>query len=279
MNEEAPGNPGDPTPDSRPNDDVGPLDDARAGARIHAPAASEDDDRRPSLAALSRLATGQMQLSDALTRVAEFATQAIPGADGAGLTLLEHNRHDTIVASAPFVGQVDAIQYGIGEGPCITAAAEARTVRSGSLASDRQWPRFGPRVGRLGVHSVLSIPLLTPDGVLGAMNVYAHDHDAFDDHAAVIGELFAVPAAIAVQNAQVLAQARRLTAQLQAALTSRSTIDQALGILMSRVGCGPDEAFERLRHISQSENKKLHAVASTIRDEAIRTARARHTRP
>jgi GAF domain-containing protein len=228
---------------------------------------------------LSQLATGQMQLSDALTRVAEFAVQAIPGADGAGVTLLEKNRADTIVASAPFVAQVDAIQYGMAEGPCITAATEARTVRSGSLASDQQWPRFGPRVGRLGVHSVLSIPLLISDGVLGAMNVYAHERDAFDEHATLIGELFAVPAAIAVQNAQVLAQARRLTAQLQAALTSRSTIDQAMGILMSRVGCDPDEAFDRLKQISQSKNKKLHAIATNILDDAIRTARARHTRP
>jgi transcriptional regulator with GAF, ATPase, and Fis domain len=246
-------------------------------AEMHA--ATEDDDLRESLLALGQLATGQMQLAEVLTRVAEFAVAAIPGADGAGLTLIEAGRTDTIVASAPFVAEVDAIQYGIEEGPCITAAAEARTVRSGSLGGDRQWPRFGPRVGRLGVHSVLSIPLLTPEGVLGAMNVYARRHDAFDEHAALIGELFAAPAAIAVQNAQVLAQARRLAAQLQAALTSRSTIDQAMGIVMSRVGCGPDEAFDRLRQISQRENKKLHAIAQNICDEAIRGARARHLRP
>lgn len=254
------------------------VSDGPSEATLRAQAASEDD-LRTSLAALSRLATGQMQLSDALTRVAEFAVLAIPGADGAGLTLLEKGYHDTIVASAPFVGEVDAIQYGIGEGPCITAAAEARTVRSGRLQDDTQWRRFGAKVGRLGVRSALSIPLLTPDGVLGAMNVYAHDADVFDEHAAHIGELFAVPAAIAVQNAQALAQTRRLATQLEAALSSRATIDQAMGIVMSRVGCEPDEAFDRLRQMSQSENQKLHIVAQGIRDEAIRRARARHTRP
>jgi hypothetical protein len=72
-----------------------------------------------------------MDLPDVLTRVAEFAVRAIPGADGAGVTLIEAGHADTIVASAPFVGLVDDIQYGIAEGPCITAAAEARTVRSG----------------------------------------------------------------------------------------------------------------------------------------------------
>jgi GAF domain-containing protein len=241
--------------------------------------ASADDDLRSSLAALAQLATARMELPDVLTRVAEFAVLAIPGADGAGLTLIEAGRTDTIVASADFVSEVDAIQYGIGEGPCITAAAEARTMRSGSLDTDPLWPRFGPRVGHLGVHSVLSLPLLTADGVLGAMNVYAHAPDAFDDHAASLGELFAVPAAIAVQNAQVLAQAKRLATQLQTALINRAVIDQAKGILISRIGCSSDEAFDRLRHMSQTENQKLHAVAQTLVDEAMHRARARHTRP
>jgi GAF domain-containing protein len=235
-----------------------------------------DGDLRESLAALAQLATGQLELSEVLTRVAEFAVQAIPGADGAGLTLLEAGRADTIVASAPFVREVDAIQYGIGEGPCITAAAEGRTVCSGSLGGAARWPRFGPRVGRLGVHSVLSLPLLTPDGVVGAMNVYAHPKDAFDERAARIGELFAVPAAIAVQNAQVLARAKRLASQLQAALDTRAVIDQALGIVMSRAGCGPDEAFDRLRALSQNEHRKVSAVARSIVDDAVRRARARH---
>ena len=244
-----------------------------------APTTSDHDDLRSSLGALSQLATGQMELQDVLTRVAEFAVRAIPGADGAGLTLIEAGHADTIVASAPFVSEVDAIQYGIGEGPCITAAAESRTVRSGSLGTDALWPRFGPRVGHLGVHSALSLPLLTADGVLGAMNVYAHAPDAFDDHAAQVGELFAVPAAIAVQNAQVLAQAKRLASQLQTALTNRAVIDQAKGILISRIGCGAEEAFDRLRQLSQTDNQKLHTVAQSVVDEAMHRARARHIQP
>ena len=69
--------------------------------------------------------------------------QAIPGADGAGLTLIEEDRADTIVKSAPFVREIDDIQYGLGEGPCISAAAQGEPMRSGSLGGDPRWPRFG----------------------------------------------------------------------------------------------------------------------------------------
>ena len=182
----------------------------------------------------------------------------------------------SIVATAEFVRQIDAIQYGLGEGPCISAAAENRTFRSGSIGEEKAWPRFGRRVLRLGVHSVLSLPLATPAGVLGAMNVYAHERDAFTERAVELGELFAVPAAVSVQNAQALAQAKRLTAQLQVALTNRAVIDQALGIIMSRTGATAEEAFDRLRIISQKENRKLSAVADATVAEAVRRARARH---
>jgi GAF domain-containing protein len=126
------------------------------------------------------------------------------------------------------------------------------------------------------VHSVLSLPLLLPDQVIGAINVYAHGKDVFDDHAAELGELFAAPAAVAVHNAQVLAQALDLTIQLQAALSSRPVIDQAIGLLRGRTGGTAEEAFARLRAISQRENVKLAVVAQRIVDEAVRRARARN---
>ncbi|MCZ4278845.1 GAF and ANTAR domain-containing protein [Rhodococcoides yunnanense] len=217
----------------------------------------------------------RLSLSDTLSYVAECAVRAIPGADGAGLTLLHLDRPDTIVASADFVRVVDDVQYGLGQGPCITAAAEGITVRSGSLETDSQWPEFGPKVGRLGVHSVLSLPLITAGGVLGALNVYAHRPDAFDARAAKLGELFAVPAAISVQNARALASAARLTEQLEKALNSRAVIDQAIGVLISRSGCTGIEGNEKLRSLSQKEHKKVAVVAEALVGEAMKTARSR----
>jgi GAF domain-containing protein len=239
-------------------------------------------DLQSSLTELAALVTGSFGLEQLLSRVATYAERAVPGADGAGVTLLRIDRPDNMVeslaASAEFVREIDEIQYGVlNEGPCITAALERRTVRSGSLGGESMWPRFGPRIGRLGVHSVLSLPLLLGDTVVGAINVYAHGKDVFDERAAELGELFAIPAAVAVHNAQVLAQARALTTQLQTALSTRPIIDQAIGILRARTGGTPTECFDRLRTISQAENVKLSVVAQRIVDEAVRRARARHT--
>jgi transcriptional regulator with GAF, ATPase, and Fis domain len=228
-----------------------------------------------SLAGLSGLLTDGRPMRETLIEIAGFAVGAIPGADGAGLTMLEDERAQTVVASADFVQAVDDVQYGLHEGPCLLAVESQTTQTSGSLGGDARWPRFGPRVGRMGVHSVLSLPLLLPDRVVGAMNVYGHAKDAFDPAAVRVGELFARPAAVAVHNAHVLAQSQRLAEQLAEALTSRAVIDQALGVLMSRSGATAEEAFGRLRAMSQAQHVKVVEVARVLLDEAVRRARSR----
>jgi hypothetical protein len=110
--------------------DEGPSPEPRSTEQRDA----EEVDLASSLRGLSVLSAGRLPLTEMLTRVARYAVQAIPGADGAGLTLIEEHRADTIVTTAEFVAEVDAVQYGLGEGPCITAARDGVTVISGSPA-------------------------------------------------------------------------------------------------------------------------------------------------
>ncbi|KWX20845.1 histidine kinase [Mycolicibacterium wolinskyi] len=260
---------------------TGDDEKSKTESRNSVRASAEEADLRAGIADLAGLVAGGRGLSELLTEVATFAVRAIPGADGAGVTLLRVDPVDNMVAalasSAPFVAEIDEIQYmTLNEGPCITAVQERRTVLSGSLGGEKMWPRFGPRVGRLGVHSALSLPLPLADQVVGAINLYARGKDAFDEHAAELGEMFAKPAAVAVHNARILADALTLTVQLQTALATRPVIDQAIGIIRGRTGRSAEDAFAQLRAISQSEHRKLADVAHNIVEEAARRARARH---
>jgi GAF domain-containing protein len=179
-------------------------------------------------------------------------------------------------ATAGFVNEIDLVQYrDLHEGPCLTCMHTRRPTISGSLGSDQRWPHFGGRVARMGVHSALSIPLIVDERILGAINAYAAERDAFGEHAVRLGCEFAGPAAVAVYHAQLLAEARESTARLKRALETRAVIDQAIGIIRSRSGVSGEEAFDRLARISQSENVKLHAVAERLVDEAVRRAQAR----
>lgn len=255
-------------------DHGGPIDREHDWAHQDPPGSYRADaaNLAGSLESLGELSADGLDLAEMLTQVAILAVRAIPGADGAGLTLLESDRIDLIVKSEPFVRAIDNIQYGIGEGPCISAAASGETKRSGQLEVDPRWPQFGPRASALGVHSALSLPLKVSTGVLGAMNVYAHDPEAFDAHAQRCGETFALSASLVVQNAHILDQTTRLVDQLRAGLKGMGLIDQAIGVLRRRSGQTADDAAGSLLRMSEDQQVPLSAVAASVVDSAIKRA-------
>jgi GAF domain-containing protein len=177
-----------------------------------------------------------------------------------------------MVSTADFVTAVDDVQYGLGDGPCIMAAREGRTVISRSLRDEKRWGDFGGQVADMGVHSVVSLPLRLGDEIVGAMNVYAHAYDAFDERSAALGEAFALPAAIAVQHAHVLEQTRHLAEQLQASLKTRMIVEQAVGVLMGREDLDLDAARNRLQALSEERGTSLSGAAAALVDDAIRRA-------
>jgi GAF domain-containing protein len=253
----------------------------KSGPLTLAQAIVDAADLRDGIDSLAGLATRGLGLPALLAEVAAFTVHAVPGAEGASVTLFRIDRTDNMVeasaASDPLISTIEEIQHvTTREGPCITATLQRRAVRSGSLGGEKMWPRFGPRVGRLGVHSALSLPLMLPDQAIGAISVYARGRDVFDEHAAELGSLFAKPASVAIHNAHALAQAVALAEQLKAAMSTRAVIDQAIGLIRGRSGLSADDAFAQLRSVSQSEHRKLSDVAQRLVDEAVRRARARH---
>ncbi|MCI4673499.1 GAF and ANTAR domain-containing protein [Candidatus Mycolicibacterium alkanivorans] len=241
---------------------------------------ADDANLQAGIRDIANLVADSRPLPELLAEVATFAVGAIPGADGVGLALLRADRVDDMVeesaVSAGFVVELDRLQYGgLHEGPGVTAALTRRTVLSGSLGGEKLWPRFGPRAGRLGVHSALALPLMVGDDVVGAITAYAFGKDVFDRHAAELGELFARPAAVAVHNARILAAALALTDRLQEVLLTRPVIDQAIGLIRGRTGRSAEDALAQLRAISQADQRKLADVARDLVEEAVRSARAR----
>jgi GAF domain-containing protein len=241
---------------------------------------SDENDLHEGLRGVAGIVAGESGVIELLRKIAQFAVDALPGVDGAGVALVDPLEGlpsvRTWAATADFVEKIDNAQYGdLHEGPCVTCMHTGRPTVSGSLGSDQRWPRLGGRVARMGVHSALSLPLTVDGRMLGAINAYAAERDAFGEHAVRLGVQFAGTAAVAVYHTLLLAEARESSARLQRALDSRAVIDQAIGIIRSRSGASGDEAFERLTRISQAENLKLHAVAERLVDEAVRRARAR----
>lgn len=57
---------------------------------------------------------------------------------------------------------------------------------------------------------------------------------------------------------------------IRAAADGRGPIEQAKGIMIATHGIDPDEAFRRLKHVSNDKNVRLRNLAALVVDEAMR---------
>jgi GAF domain-containing protein len=213
---------------------------------------------------LGRITFAETDLEGVLTEVAHLARRTIPGAGEVSVTLIDHQDARTAGYTGRLALDLDEIQYGVGHGPCLDAAASAGTLSLPDMSTEKRWPKWAARAARTGVHSSLSVGLPMREPVTGALNIYATEPRAFDDDAIVLGQTFAGYAAVALTNAHLYDARTNLAQQMEAAMRSRAVIEQAKGILMAGRHCTADEAFTILTRLSQETGRKLRDVATAL---------------
>lgn len=193
-----------------------------------------------------------------LPRIVELAMETIPVCDGCGVSLAK-TRGNLVTPSTTsgFVEEAARLQHQLGEGPCLEAIDSEDACTSLDLEHEVRWPRWTTEARRLGIRSVLSVPLEGSAGVVGALNLYAKSAHAFDSTDLAMATIFARHAADALDTADEVTG-------LRTALRSRQIIGVAQGILMQRFGLDLDQAFEVLRRYSQNENLKVRDVAEEL---------------
>jgi len=211
---------------------------------------------------LGRIRLSEHSMRSLLGEIASLAQQSLPGRLEASVTLLTGDNPVTAVTTGPLALDLDEVQYGRGDGPCLHAAAEGEPVEVQDMRSDPRWPHFGEAAVRQGCLSSLSLPLPLHEGVSGALNIYARSTGAFDQASREFAQRFASYGAVVAGNMLVYESALDRAKNLEAALASRAVIDQAKGVLMERFKLTPDQAFRALAQVSMETNTKVRDIAA-----------------
>ncbi|WP_375423673.1 GAF domain-containing protein [uncultured Friedmanniella sp.] len=208
---------------------------------------------------------GSEDLTEGLVEVAELVTHSLPGADGAGVALMRGDEVVLRVGSSKLVDEADAIQYGLDEGPCLSAVAEARAIRTGSFREhEDRWPHFAPAVQQLGIGSMLSLPLRVRTEVIGSINIYALRGDGFLELDATNGERFALPVAAAIRSAQASRNLDHLATEMRETLEAKAAVSAAVTLLAERDGLPPRAALASLSDLAGQQQQSLVDAASTL---------------
>ena len=205
------------------------------------------------------------EIARALDELTVTAVQYVPGAQYAGITVTDGRGHiDTPSAIGRYPGLLDVIQERHREGPFLQAVRHHHSVRVDDLNTETRWPKYQrDALAQTPIRSVLSCTLSANHHALGALTFYAEHPHAFDIESECLGFVYATHAALAWN-------ALRRDLQFRDGLASRDIIGQAKGMLMERHQINAEEAFNRLRQLSQNSNTPVAELSRKIAANAER---------
>ena len=221
------------------------------------------------LAVLTGLVSGgfltEENASKAVQSLAYVLRDVVPSSVGAGASIIDsRGRRESSGVTDPVVLRADKLQYELGQGPCLSAWAEQRTMIIQDVREESRWPKWTAAVVELPLRSVLSAPLTTEGRRIGAIKVYSPVPRAFDDHSVFLIDRLAGPAAALLGNVRDREATTELGSLLVGVLANRDLISRAEGIFMERMNLGPREALGVMLAASRDEDRPLHEVAREI---------------
>jgi GAF domain-containing protein len=222
------------------------------------------DELSAVFARASGLLLSEQAVSSALRVITSLVAATVPGVLGAGISVIDEDQRRTAAASDPAVEGADELQYRLGEGPCLAAAAERVLVRVDTIPDETRWPRWCPVAAAAGLRSAMSAPLVAGDRCLGALKVYSDRSRCFDDRAEHLLTLFASQGAILLASGRRTDAARHLSVELTGSLRSRDVINIATGIVMANDRVGEDVAVATLIDVAEREGRTLLGSARAL---------------
>jgi GAF domain-containing protein len=235
----------------------------------HQPSAAPTTPTERLMAALSGVLGSMEELSNYLDTLVYAVRDNVDHCDAVGVTLVVEDRPRTAAYSTARTLEIDAVQYALGDGPCLDAYRNRRENLVDMPTAHERWPMFTSAVDTADVQALLAVPLVSGSRCFGALNLYGKSRHAFDQADLSLVRMAASRAADAVGSVLELEGAREVAAQMEQAMASRAVIEQAKGVLMGRHAIDETQAFDVLRRHSQNRNIKLRTLAAEVVGEVV----------
>jgi len=113
---------------------------------------------------------------------------------------------------------------------------------------------------KMGLRSMLSVPMRVKDKVIGVINIYKSPRHEFTKTELDLLTTVANQAAICIENTELMVRSKVIQEELE----SRKLVERAKGILMREYGLLEDEAFSRIRKKSMDSRRSMRDIAEAI---------------
>lgn len=213
--------------------------------------------------------------ADGPARVGAACAVFLP-VDGAAITVMTGaNVQEPVYASDAVVGRLDALQFSLGEGPCVEAFTARRPVLVADLAevADGRWPMFAHAAVGTSVRALFVFPLQLGAITVGVMDLYRREPGSLTG-TGLAGALRAADAALwsllGVRACETLEPraggpgVAELPGWLSGAPLHRTEVYQATGMIIGRTGASAAAALARLRAYAFAHDLPIDKVARDV---------------
>jgi signal transduction protein with GAF and PtsI domain len=216
--------------------------------------------RMEALAGLARTMSEENYLDRILQAISEMMAETL-NSPVCSIMLVDEDRRELVISAARCSSPdyLHKMPLKIEDSLIGRVVREGRPIMIPNVVEEKQY-RYPELARKTGLASLLSVPLVTREKVIGTMNIYTRDVRTFTEDEMGFVNVVAGQAAIAIENARLMSE----TLEMKRTLEARKLIERAKGILQQKYNLTEEEAYLRLRNESRRLRRPMRDLAEAV---------------
>lgn len=212
-----------------------------------------------ALTKISQAITSKLYLDDILKLIVTVTAEAL-GSKICSLMLIDEKGELPIKASQSISDEyLKKPPLKIGEGLAGTVVKEKIPLFAYEISKDKYF-KYKEIAKKEGLKSVLCVPLLVKDRVIGAIDVYTSVFHKFKKSEIDILTMVANQSAVVIENTELIVKTKVIYEELE----TRKLVERAKGILMKQNNIDESTAFRIIQKQAMDRRKSMKEIAEAI---------------
>ncbi|MFH1395116.1 MAG: GAF domain-containing protein [Candidatus Omnitrophota bacterium] len=213
-----------------------------------------------TLTKISKAITSDLYLEDILKLIVNL-TASVMKAKICALWLLAADMKQLKIRATQALSQeyLKERALNVGEGIVGLVARERAAIVIDDVLKDERY-KEKKLAQKENLVSMLSVPMMVKDSVIGVINVYTTKQYKFTKSDIALLSTVANQAAVAIENTELMVK----TKIIQEELETRKKVEKAKGILMKEQDLSEDDAYKLIRKTSMYKRLSMKEIAEAI---------------
>ncbi len=213
-----------------------------------------------TLLAISKSIVSDKYIDEILSLIVQLMAE-LTGFTICSIMLLNDKKNELVIKATQSLDKdyLEKPAVKLGQSISGKAVMEQRTIRIKDVRLEKDF-MFPELAKKLGLCSMLCVPMMIKNKVIGVINSYTKQFHDFSDEEVKIMQTIALQTATAIENTRLLDEIVHTKQELEL----RKLIERAKGILMKELKLDEEQAYKIIHKKSMDTGKSMRTIAEAI---------------